>query len=165
MAKDYYDILGVGRDATGEQIKKAFRRIARTTHPDANGGDADSAAAFREAAEAYEVLSDPDRRRRYDRGDTIDLSDLFSGFGGLDDVLRSVFGEGSPFGSGGGVNRPTRGHDVLIRVDVDLAGAAFGTEATVDFRTRLTCATCSGSGAEVDDGVTTCPVFTGAGSG
>lgn len=163
MAKDYYDILGVGRDATGEEIKKAFRRIARTTHPDANGGDPDSAAAFREAAEAYEVLSDPDRRRRYDRGDTIDLSDLFSGFGGLDDLLRSVFGEGSPFGGGGG-NRPTRGRDVLVRVDVDLAGAAFGTESTVDFATKLTCDTCSGSGAEIDNGVTTCLECNGAGS-
>ncbi len=162
MAKDYYEILGVGRDATGEEIKKAFRRIARTTHPDANGGDPESAAAFREAAEAYEVLSDPDRRRRYDRGDTIDLSDLVSGFGGLDDLLRSVFGDGSPFGGGG--NRPTRGRDVLVGVDVDLAGAAFGTESTVGFRTRLTCKTCSGSGAEVDNAVITCSECNGAGS-
>ncbi|HEY6629755.1 MAG TPA: DnaJ domain-containing protein, partial [Acidimicrobiia bacterium] len=70
MARDYSSLLGVGRDATTEEIKKAFRRLARATHPDANPGDADAEARFREAAEAYEVLVDPERRRRYDRGDT-----------------------------------------------------------------------------------------------
>jgi molecular chaperone DnaJ len=163
MARDYYEILGVSRDATGEEIKKAFRRIARVTHPDANDGGPESAAAFREAAEAYEVLSDPERRRRYDRGDSIDLSDLFSGWGGLDDLLRSVFGDSSPFGGGGGA-RPSRGRDVLVRVGVDLAGAGFGTEATVQFGTRVTCDTCSGTGAESEEGLSTCPECGGAGS-
>ncbi|MGH8872136.1 MAG: molecular chaperone DnaJ [Acidimicrobiia bacterium] len=163
MPKDYYDILGVGRDATSEEIKKAFRRIARATHPDANPGDASSEARFRNAAEAYEVLSDPDRRRRYDRGDIIDLSELFAGWGGLDDLLRSVFGEGSVFGSGP-QSRPARGRDVLIRVDVDLEAAAFGTEAPVSFRTKSTCRVCAGTGAEGDDGQTTCPECGGAGS-
>ena len=102
MAAEYYAILGVGRDATTEEIKKAFRRIARETHPDTNPGDTEAEARFREAAEAYEVLSDPERRARYDRGDTIDLSDLFAGFGGLDDLLKSVFGEGGLFGGNAG---------------------------------------------------------------
>ena len=77
MATNYYDILGVGQEATTEQIKKSFRRVARETHPDTNPGDAAAEARFREAAEAYEVLSDPERRAGYDRGDTIDLGDLF----------------------------------------------------------------------------------------
>ena len=163
MAKDYYEILGVGRDATNDEIKKSFRRIARATHPDANPGDPSSEARFRDAAEAYEVLSDPDRRRRYDRGDTIDLSDLFAGWGGFDDLLRSVFGEGQIFG-GGAQSRPARGRDVLIRVDVDLEGAAFGTEAPVGFRTKTNCLVCAGTGAEGDDGRTTCPDCGGSGS-
>lgn len=162
MAKNYYEILGVGRDATSEEIKKSFRRIARATHPDANPGDPSAEARFRDAAEAYEVLSDPDRRRRFDRGDTIDLSDLFAGWGGLDDLLRSVFGEGAMFG--GGQTRPSRGRDVLIRVEVDLAGAAFGTEAAVSFHTKSTCRVCAGTGAEGDRGLTTCPECRGAGS-
>ena len=162
MAKDYYEILGVGRDATSDEIKRAFRLIARATHPDANPGDPSTEARFRDAAEAYEVLSDPDRRRRYDRGDNIDLSDLFAGWGGLDDLLRSVFGEGQMFG--GGQSRPSRGRDVLVRVEVDLNGAAFGTEAPVRFRTKATCVVCSGTGAEGDDGRTTCPDCGGAGS-
>lgn len=163
MARDYYQILGVGRDATNEEIKRAFRHIARTTHPDANPGNPDLEARFREAAEAYEVLSDPDRRRRYDRGDTIDLSDLFSGFGGFDDLLRSVFGEGSMFGAGAS-SRPARGGDILVGAEVDLAGAAFGTDVEVSFRTRKTCEVCSGSGAERGEGLATCPDCRGAGS-
>jgi molecular chaperone DnaJ len=163
MAKNYYDILGVSRDATSEDIKRAFRLIARATHPDANPGDPVSEARFRDAAEAYEVLSDPDRRRRYDRGDTIDLSDLFAGFGGFDDLLRSVFGDNSMFG-GAARGRPTRGSDVLVRVEVDLLGAAFGTDAEVTFGTKNTCEVCSGTGAEEGHGQTTCPECGGAGS-
>jgi molecular chaperone DnaJ len=163
MPKNYYELLGVGRDATSEEIKKAFRRIARATHPDANPGDPTADASFRQAAEAYEVLSDPDRRRRYDRGDTIDLSDLFAGWGGLDDLLRSVFGDGASFG-GAGASRASRGRDVLVRVGVDLAGAAFGTESTVSFLSKAPCITCSGTGAEGDGGQRTCPECGGAGS-
>lgn len=162
MARDYYSILGVGRDATTEEIKKAFRRLARATHPDANPGDADAEARFREAAEAYEVLVDPERRRRYDRGDTIDLSDIFSGFGGFDDILRSVFGDGGLFGSQS--SRSSRGRDVLARVEVDLASAAFGTDVSVSFHSRATCPNCAGTGAEPNTGQSTCPECGGSGS-
>jgi len=162
MARDYYSILGVGKDATTEEVKKAFRRLARATHPDANPEDALAEARFREAAEAYEVLVDPERRRRYDRGDTIDLSDIFSGLGGFDDILRSVFGDGGLFGSQS--SRASRGRDVLARVEVDLASAAFGTDVPVSFHTRTTCLHCAGTGAEPGSGQSTCPECGGGGS-
>lgn len=154
MARDYYEILGVGRDATAEEIKKAFRKLARETHPDANPDDPRAEARFKEAAEAYEVLSDPERRRRYDRGDRIDLSDLFAGVGGIDDLLRSVFGEGGLFGSPAG--RSVRGRDVLVRAEVDLEEAAFGSEASIQFHTRISCGTCSGSGSQPGKEKKTC---------
>ncbi len=158
---DYYRILGVDREATTDEVKKAFRKIARETHPDANPGDPEAEAHFRAAAEAYEVLSDPDRRRRYDRGDTFDLSSLF-GSGGLDDILRSVFGDGGLFG--GRQARPQRGRDVLVRVEIGLEQAAFGAETPVSYSTRLECPQCLGTGAEDPGNVVVCPECGGAGS-
>lgn len=163
MAKDYYRILGVGRNATSEEIKKAFRRLARENHPDANPDDPEAEARFRDAAEAYEVLSDPDRRRRYDRGDTIDLGDIFSGFGGIDDLLRSVFGDSGLFG-GGVRTAPPRGRDVLTRVQVSLAEAAFGSTADVSFRTNVTCDVCGGDGAAPGSHRSGCPTCGGSGA-
>ena len=162
MAKDYYAILGVDRDASPEQIKRAFRRLARETHPDANPGDSGTEERFREIAEAHEVLSDPQRRRAYDRGDTIDLSDLFAGFGGFDDLIRSVFGDSGMFGGGGRVR--TKGRDVLTVVDVTLPEAAFGTDASVSFRTDVLCQTCGGNGAKEGTRPDTCPTCSGAGA-
>lgn len=164
MAKDYYAILGVARDASPDEIKKAFRALARETHPDANPGDPTAEVRFREVAEAYEVLSDPERRRRYDRGDTLDLGDVFGGgFGGIDDLLRSVFGEGGIFG--GPTRRgPQRGRDVLTRVTVSLADVAVGTPADVTFRTNVRCEGCAGSGARPGSSPHTCPTCNGAGA-
>lgn len=161
MAKDYYRVLGVDRAATAEEIKRAFRAIARQTHPDMNPGDPESAARFREAAEAYEVLSDPDTRRRYDRGDVFDFSELFGGMGGFDDLLRSVFGDGL-FGSTR-QSRPVRGRDVLVRAEISLELAAFGGPLTVEYGTRTTCSECSGSGAEPGSNPSTCPDCGGTG--
>ena len=155
MATDYYEVLGVGREATSEEIKKAFRRVARETHPDTNPDDARAGARFREAAEAYEVLSDPDRRARYDRGDSIDLTDLFTGVGGLDDLLRSVFGDGGLFGNAS--SRSVRGRDILVRTEVTLEQAAFGGDAEIEFNTRATCQHCSGSGSQPGAEIMTCP--------
>ncbi len=164
MAKDYYAILGVARDASPEEIKKAFRRLARESHPDANPNDPTAEARFREIAEAYEVLSDPDRRRRHDRGDTIDLSDIFgAGFGGFDDLLRSVFGDLSGFGSGGS-RGPVRGRDILARVELDLAEAAFGTTVDVSFRTNVVCSICAGDGAKPGTERRLCPTCSGSGA-
>lgn len=166
MAKDYYAALGVASDASPEEIKKAFRRLARESHPDANPGDPGAEARFREAAEAYEVLSDSQRRAAYDRGDTLDFGDLFGGFGGggLDDLLRSVFGDGGPFGGAGAASGPPRGRDVLTRVQISLADAAFGTPIDVEFRTSVSCGTCDGSGATPGTERRTCDACQGTGA-
>lgn len=161
MAQDYYKILGVDSSATAEEIKKAFRTVARQTHPDANPNDPEAEARFKQAAEAYEVLSDPGRRQRYDRGDTIDLSDLLGGVGGIDDLLRSVFGDSGLFG--GKPYRPSRGRDVLVRTKVSLHEAAFGTEAAVEYETLSDCEICAGSGASPGTHPVTCPDCGGGG--
>lgn len=161
MAVDYYEILGVDRSATTEEIKKAFRKVARETHPDANPHDPTAEARFKQAAEAYEVLSDTKRRHRYDRGDTIDLSDLFAGVGGLDDLIRSVFGDSGLFG--GRAYRPQRGRDILVRASVTLEEAAFGTEVDVEYSALSGCETCEGSGASPGTHPVTCPDCGGGG--
>jgi molecular chaperone DnaJ len=164
MAKDYYRILGVARDASTAEIKSAFRRLARETHPDANPDNPETEARFRDAAEAYEVLSNPERRQRYDRGDTIDLGDLFGGFGGFDDILRSVFGDSGLFGSSGAATRPRRGTDLLVRVRVSLEQAAFGCDVDVTYATNFACETCGGSGATGVGASSTCSTCGGAGA-
>ena len=160
MATDHYDTLAVGRDASTSEIKRAFRRIARETHPDANPGDLHAESRFREAAQAYEVLSDPERRRLYDRGDLADNGGLFAGVG-IDDILRSVFGEGGLFGSA--PFRPSRGRDVAVRVEVALEDAAFGTEMPVSFRAQAGCRNCEGRGAEPGTGRQDCSECGGRG--
>ena len=161
MATDYYNTLAVGREASAEEIKRAFRRIARETHPDANPGDLDAEARFRAAAEAYEVLSDPERRRLYDRGALVDIGGLFAGVG-MDDILRSVFGEGGLFGSA--PFRPSRGRDVAVRVEIALKEAAFGTETPVGFSAHVGCRNCEGKGAEPGTGRQSCSECAGRGT-
>jgi len=166
VAVDYYEVLGVSRDASPEEIKKAFRRLARQWHPDANKEDPEAEAKFRQIAEAYEVLSDPEKRRRYDRGDTIDIGDIFGGgFAGLDDILRSVFGEGfgDPFGFGSATRRQTRGRDIVTRVEISLEEAAFGTETQVVFRADRPCPECDGQGTAPGTSRITCATCGGAG--
>lgn len=168
---DYYRVLGVEPTAGQEEIKRAFRRLARESHPDSNPGDPTAEARFRAAAEAYEVLSDPGKRARYDRGDTFDFPGDFSsmfggaGMGSLDDLLRSVFGESGFFGSpgaGGEANR-ARGRDVRVSLDLDLEEAAFGAQRAVRFRTIVSCESCSGSGARSASDIQTCGTCDGAG--
>jgi molecular chaperone DnaJ len=146
MADDYYQALGVERDADAATIKKAFRQLARETHPDANPDDPFAEKRFRAVAEAYDVLSDPDKRVRYDRGG--DIGDLGSMFGAsLDDLLRGVFGDGGLFGAAArGANRQ-RGHDVLVRADMTLEDAFKGAEYTAEFHGSVACETCHGRGA------------------
>lgn len=161
MATDYYRVLGVSRNASSEEIKKAFRRLARETHPDANPGDPTAENRFKEVAEAYEVLSDPQRRARYDRGDTIDMNDLF-GFGGFDDLLRSVFGDSGLFGEPRSAQR-AKGRDVLARVEIDLAEASFGTNASTSFQANVVCEECGGSGAAKGSEIHPCKNCSGQG--
>ncbi len=164
--RDYYQVLGVPRDASAEDIKKRFRQLARETHPDANPDDPTAEERFREIAEAYEVLSDPERRARYDRGEVFASGDLFSQFGGLDDILQQFFGStfgGFDFGFGGGGRRPRRGSDVTVSLELTLEEAAFGVRREVTFRAPTRCEHCGGSGAEPGTAPVTCATCRGRG--
>ena len=160
--KDYYEILGVSRDATPEEIKKAFRQLARDTHPDANPDDPEAEGRFREIAEAYEVLSDPQRKAGYDRGEVYGGGDLFSQFGGLDEILQQFFGGG--FGGGGRRAGPRRGTDIGSAVSLTLADAAVGASRELEFRAPGTCDRCDGIGAEPGHDPVTCSTCRGTGS-
>ncbi|MDX2343893.1 MAG: molecular chaperone DnaJ [Acidimicrobiia bacterium] len=161
--KDYYDILGVSREASQEDIKKAFRKLARDTHPDANPEDPAAEARFREIAEAYEILSDPQRRGAFDRGEQFGAGDLFSNFGGLDDILQQFFGGG--FGGFGGTRQrgPARGGDVGVVVDMSLAEAATGVSRNIEVAAPERCPACGGAGAEPGHDPRRCPTCNGAG--
>ncbi len=166
---DHYEVLGVDRDASPGEIKRAFRRKARESHPDAHPDDPTAEGRFRQVAEAYEVLSDPDKRARYDRGDDLDMSRLFEGSGSFDDLLASVFGGGGLFGEGGifgGTARgavDSRGRDIRVHLAIDLEEAAFGAVKSVRFRAAVSCETCEGSGDRSGSGTRACNVCGGTG--
>ncbi len=146
MAADYYEVLGVSRDADLEAIKKAYRRLARQYHPDANPGDPDAEARFKEIAVAYETLSDPERRRRYDLYGPDGAPTVDAGFGGgLGDIFEMFFG-GSPFGGRSGPSGPPRGQDLEAVLEIDFEDAVFGVQAPVTVRTAVPCTDCEGTG-------------------
>lgn len=147
MAADYYEILGVPRDATADDIKHAYRRLARQYHPDANRDDPEAAERFKEINAANEVLSDPAKRQRYDQfGDEREGAAGFGDFGNISDLFASIFGGG--FGGGGGAQRgPARGADVLAEIELTLEEAAEGVERDVDVTTLGSCPECNGDGA------------------
>ena len=153
MATDYYELLGVSRTATADEIKRAFRRLARELHPDTGHGDPEAEAKFKQCAHAYEVLSDPDKRRRYDAFGPEGVgagagagADPFGGFGGgLGDVFEAFFG-GSPFG-GRAPSGPPRGADLEVVADLEFTEAVFGCEHQVSVRTAVACAACRSTGA------------------
>lgn len=161
MPADYYELLGVARDASTDEIKRAFRRLARETHPDANPGDADAEHRFREIAQAYEVLSNPERRAAYDRGDQFDMGDLFSTFGGIDEVLSRFFGG---FGFGTVSRGPAQGADIGVSTSITLAEAATGVEREVTYRANVRCETCDGNGSAPGVDLETCTNCRGQGS-
>jgi molecular chaperone DnaJ len=171
MARDYYDVLGVGRDADDAALKKAFRRLARELHPDVNAHDPNAEAKFKEAAEAYEVLSDPERRRMYDAYGheglrTGGYAPNFEGFGSISDLFSAFFGAGgfdAAFGGSRMRGGPVQGGDVAVSVTIDLADAAHGKQVDVAYDVRARCATCNGNGAQPGTPIVTCPRCQGAG--
>ena len=160
---DYYTDLGVSRDASIEEIKRAYRKKARTLHPDVNPG-ADAEAEFKRVSQAYDVLSDEGKRAAYDRGQD-PYGGASGGFGqgfSFSDIMDPFFG-GTAAGARGPRSRVQRGHDALVRLDVDLRTAVFGGEETLTLDTAIGCTTCSGSGAQPGSGTRTCAVCSGRG--
>jgi molecular chaperone DnaJ len=170
MKRDPYDVLGVPRDADETQIKKAFRKLARELHPDVNKHDPEAEEKFKQAAEAYEILSDSDRRAIFDRYGHEGLGARgfepgFSGFGSFSDIFDAFFGGGDPFGSafGGAAGGPVQGGDIAVSVEVSLVEAARGTEVTVEHEAVDTCEHCHGNGAEPGTPIKECERCGGAG--
>ena len=163
--RDYYEILGVARNASEEDLKKAYRRLAMKYHPDRNPDDASAEASFKEAKEAYEVLSDANKRRAYDaHGHAAFEHGMGGGGGGGHADINDIFGDifGNIFGGGGGGRGPRRGADVGLILELDLEDAVAGTERRIEVPTMAACKPCNGSGSE-DGKVETCTTCGGRG--
>ena len=178
--RDYYEVLGVEKNADADTIKKAYRKAAIKYHPDKNPGDKEAEEKFKEAAEAYDVLSNPDKRARYDRfghagmggaaggggfggfsGGGFSMEDIFSQFG---DIFGGHFGGGfSGFGGGGRSRRVNRGGDIRIKVKLTLAEIANGTVKKIKINKEIACDTCGGTGANGSNGFSTCSTCNGSG--
>lgn len=161
MATDYYALLGVDRDANPDEIKRAYRRLARELHPDVNP-DPQTQNRFKEVTAAYEVLSDPQKRQMYDMGGD-PLRAGQGGFGGgfdFGDIMDAFFGGGNARGPR---TRRRRGQDALIRIEVDLKEAMFGAQRSLTVDTAAQCEACSGAGTAPDTEPTTCPMCRGRG--
>jgi len=172
--RDYYEVLGVVKSCDGEEIKRAYRRLAMKFHPDRNQGEAktDAEIRFKECSEAYEVLSDPAKRKRYDQYghagvsgqhdfSHMDVGDIFSMF---DDIFGGAFG-GQRGGRGGGARRPgpARGFDLETQVELTLIEVSVGCEKKIEFERQDTCETCKGSGAKPGSSPVVCVQCGGAG--
>src|SRR5919107_365569 len=169
MPRDPYDVLGVGRTADETTIKKAFRKLARELHPDVNAHDPDAESKFKEAAEAYEILSDPERRALYDRYGHEGLrsggyAPNFEGFGSISDLFDAFFG--GAFGAAfGGQSRsgPRQGDDIAIAAHVTLEQAYSGASIELRFEAVDLCERCHGNGAEPGTPIVTCERCGGSG--
>lgn len=161
--RDYYEVLGVSREATQQEIKRAYRKLAREHHPDVNPGDNGAEDRFREATEAYETLSDPDKRYHYDSyGHSNGQQMPGFDFGGFSDIFETFFGGGF----GGRTRTPTeelRGADLRLDVEVSMEEVVSGTEKTVRVNRLVICETCQGSGSRAGSAPVTCPTCRGAG--
>jgi molecular chaperone DnaJ len=161
MARDFYEVLGVGRNASAEEIKKAYRKLARQYHPDRNAGDKAAEERFKSVQEAYDTLSDPEKRKHYDTGGP------FAGFGGrgagfasdLGDIFSSFFGRRG----GGPSQQAMRGRDLETEVRLSFEQALEGAEVSVTVPKQTACATCGGSGAAPGTSPVTCPRCGGRG--
>src|SRR5579885_1536736 len=169
--RDYYEVLGVARNASDEELKKAYRRLAIQLHPDRNPGNKEAEERFKEVNEAYQVLSDPDRRARYDRlGHAAFEGHPGGGFGGFDfsqgfeEVCSDIFGDFFGAGRSRSRSHSRRGDDLRYDLEIDFVEAARGVEKTISFQRLATCEACSGSGARSGAaGVRTCPNCRGTG--
>jgi len=168
MAQDFYELLGVARDADASDIKRAYRKKARELHPDVND-EPDAEARFRRVTEAYEVLSDDGRRSTYDRFGEEGLRSggwepqAAHGFGSIADIFGALFGDES-FGGAGDRSGALRGEDVHQAVRLDFREAALGAERELHFTAAATCGTCDGSGAATPDAVVRCETCNGIGA-
>jgi molecular chaperone DnaJ len=163
VPRDPYEVLGVERTASEQEVKKAFRSLARELHPDVNAHDPQAEEKFKEAAEAYEILSDPERRATYDRYGHDGLrsggyAPNFEGFGSISDLFNAFFGGGPAGGFG-----PAPGADLAVAVEIDLAEAATGVSREVTFEATERCEHCHGNGAEPGTPIETCSRCGGAG--
>lgn len=173
--RDYYEILGVQKNANENDIKSAYRKLALKYHPDRNKGNKEAEEKFKEATEAYEILRDPKKRAQYDQfghagvsggfegfgqGAYTDFSDIFGDFD-LSDIFEGFFGGGR--GRGGRGTRVRRGSDIQYELLIDLEDAALGKEVQIEIPRNETCSTCNGSGAAENSKPTVCPVCNGTG--
>jgi len=163
--KDYYEILGVPRDASETDIKKAFRQLALKYHPDRNPGDKESEERFKEINEAYSCLSDPEKRSNYERFGTAEgVGAGFSPFGtGFGDIFEDIFGDFFGTFTGHRRPRPTRGSDLRYDLSITLIDAAFGTEKTIEIPKWESCTDCNGTGSAPGKGPITCSSCRGTG--
>lgn len=173
-SKDYYSILGVGREAGADEIKKAYRKLAIKYHPDKNQGDAEAEERFKEISEAYEVLSDAQKKAAYDRYGYEGVKGQFRGGGfswddfhhadEFGDIFGDIFGQLFGFGGmGGGRRGRARGRDLRVRLDITLEDALFGKEAEISLKRLEVCQTCGGSGAKPGTAAKRCPRCGGQG--
>jgi len=179
--RDYYEILSVSKSASADEIKKAYRKVAMQYHPDRNPGDKGAEEKFKEAAEAYEILSDQDKRAQYDRfghagvagngrggfnGGNMNMDDIFSQFGDIfgEDIFGSFFGGQTRGGRAqGGRSRGARGSNLRIKIKLTYEEIAKGANKTVKVKKYVTCTTCSGNGAKDKNAVQTCGTCGGSG--
>jgi len=175
--RDYYEILGVSKSSSADEIKKSYRKVAMQFHPDRNPGDKEAEEKFKEAAEAYEVLSDQDKRAQYDRyghagvngrggggAHGMNMDDIFSNFGDIfgDDIFGSFFGGGGRQRSGGRA-RGTRGSNLRIKLKMNYEEIAKGANKTVKVKKYTTCSSCTGSGAKDKNSIQNCGTCNGSG--
>lgn len=174
MARDLYEVLGVPRNASEAEIKRAFRELTKRHHPDRNPGDPNAEARFREIRDAYEILSNPQKREAYDRygeavfqtgtsgaqpGGMDPFEDFFGGFGGLGDIFEGVFGSRRSRGPNGG----RRGEDLRYDLEIDLTDVAKGAERQVRYERHAACEPCSGTGCAPGTRPEVCPQCRGTG--